>query len=251
LIPSVLRRDDGHLFFKLGKFRGICVNGLTVPMYEGDSIGDARNEVTDSKAVAPHVHAAATSAGEIDLQTICLVEGQGELSGWYLKANMTKIVNRSDAMMGNLIDVESELSLNVLALAFGVVDACAVLPPELGELYRHGQIGRLRMSDGAADVVGQSTDGKGKFVGVSGVSEEVYDKITRTDIMGQIRERSVTEWIVANILNDASCIGVCARVLKLGRGEGGIATKKKRNNGLLPGEIDELFMGEKRVCPGR
>jgi hypothetical protein len=33
-------------------------------------------------------------------------------------------------------------------------------------------------------------------------------------------------------------------VLKLGQGEGGIATKKKWNNGLLPGEIDELFMGE-------
>jgi hypothetical protein len=107
------------------------------------------------------------------------------------------------------------------------------------------------MSDGAADVVGQSTDGKGKFVGVSGVSEEVYNKITRADIVCEIRERSVTEWIVPNILNDASAIGVRTRVLKLGRSEGGIAAEKKRNNGLLPGEIDELFMGEKRVCPGR
>ena len=72
------------------------------------------------------------------------------------------------------------------------------------------------MPDCVAYIVGESTDGEGKLVSVSCVSEEIYDKIARADIVGQIRERSITERIVANILNNAPSIGIRTRVLKLG-----------------------------------
>ena len=110
----------------------------------------------------------------------------------------------------------------MLAFALGVIDAGAVSLAEFWKLHGYGQIGSLRMSDCVADVVGKSTDGEGKLIGVSRITEEIDDEISRTDVVRQIGERCVAEGIVADVLNDAAAIGVCAGVLKLSGGEGGV-----------------------------
>ena len=154
-------------------------------------------------------------------------------------------------MFGDLVDVEGELGLNMLVLPFGVVDAVAVFVLELGELDGDGDIGGLRMADGVADVVGERADGKGELVGVAGVAEEIDDEIAGADVVGEIGEGRVAEGIVADVLNDTAAVGVSASVLKLGWGEGGITAEEKWNDGLLPGEIDELLVREEGVCAGR
>ncbi len=64
------------------------------------------------------------------------------------------------------------------------------------------------MADVVADVMGKRPNGKGKLVGVFGVAEEVDDEVAGAHVMGQVGEEGVAEGIVANVLNDASRVGV-------------------------------------------
>ena len=107
------------------------------------------------------------------------------------------------------------------------------------------------MSDGVADIVRKSAYGKSEFVGVTGVTKEIYDEIAGADVVGQIRERRVAKRIVADILYDTSAVCICASVLELSWGEAGITAKEQRDDRLLPGEINKLLVGEQRVCAYR
>ena len=121
---------------------------------------------------------------------------------------------------------------------------------ELGELDGDGEVGGLGVADAVADVVGEGADGEGELVGVAGVAEEVHHKITRPDVVGEVREELVAEGIVADVLDDAATVGVGAGVLDLLGGEVGIAALEQRDDGAVPGEIDELLVGEQRVGVG-
>jgi len=65
--------------------------------------------------------------------------------------------------------------------------------------------------------------------------------------MGKVGEGGVTERIIANVLNDAAAISIGASFIELLRREAGIAAEEQRNDGIFPGEIDELLMGKERV----
>ena len=80
--------------------------------------------------------------------------------------------------MGNFIDVEGELSLNVLVFAFTIIDGLAVFGGERGELDGDGEIGGVGVADGVADVMGESADGEGELVSIAGVAKEIDDEIS-------------------------------------------------------------------------
>ncbi len=69
-----------------------------------------------------------------------------------------------------------------------------------------------------ANVMGERPNGEGKLVGVLGIAEEVDDEVAGADVMCQVGDERVAERIVANILNDAACIGVGACLLPALRG---------------------------------
>ncbi len=79
---------------------------------------------------------------------------------------MAEILDRGNAVMGDLIDVEAELDLHVLVPSLGVVDHGAVFGAELWELDGDGEVGGAGVADGVANVVGERADGKGKLIGV-------------------------------------------------------------------------------------
>ena len=146
--------------------------------------------------------------------------------------------------MGNFIDVEGELSLNVLVFAFTIIDGLAVFGGERRELDGDGEIGGVGVADGVADVMGESADGEGELVSIAGVAKEVDDEISGADVVSEVREEWVAEGIVADVLNDAAAVGIGTGVFDFRRGERGVAREKKRDDGALPGEVNELLMGE-------
>lgn len=103
------------------------------------------------------------------------------------------------------------------------------------------------MTDGVADVMGESTDGEGEFVRVMGVSDETADEISGANIVCQIAQERVAEGIIAEVLNGATPVSVGVGLVNLRFGEARIAFEQERTNGLLPGKIDNLLMALERV----
>jgi hypothetical protein len=65
--------------------------------------------------------------------------------------------------------------------------------------------------------------------------------------MGQIAKELLPERVVAHVLDErpAICISMClAQLFFCGSGESG---KQQRSYGIVPSEIDELFVGENRI----
>ena len=173
--------------------------------------------------------------GEVFAEAVGLVEGEGELLGGDLEADVAEVVDGGEAMVRDLVDVEGELGLDVLVFAFGVVDDVAVACRGAWET-RRGRRGwwPAEWPTAVADVVGEGADGEGELVGVAGIAEEVDDEVARTDVVGEVGEELVAEGVVADVLDDAAAVGVGAGVLKLRGGEGGIAAEEQRNDGGYP-----------------
>ena len=76
------------------------------------------------------------------------------------------------------------------------------------------------MADGVADVVGERANGEGKLIGVGRVAEEADDEVAGADVVGEVGEGRVAEGVIADVLNDASAVGVGAGFFKLGQGSG-------------------------------
>ena len=106
------------------------------------------------------------------------------------------------------------------------------------------------MADVVADVMGERANGKGKLVGILGVAEEVDDEVAGAHVMGQVGEEGVAEGIVANVLNNAARVGVGPCLFQLFGSDVGITAAQQWRDGALPGQVDQLLVGEKRISPG-
>ncbi len=131
-----------------------------------------------------------------------------------------------------------------------VVDRVAIFFFELGEFDRHGVVDGRAVTDGVADVVGEGADGEGEFVGGVGVVEEAENEVSGADVVGEFGEEGVAEGVVAEVLDGAAAVGVGVGLLELGFGEGGVLLEEDGADGLLPGEINQLFMGLDGVGDG-
>ena len=63
----------------------------------------------------------------------------------------------------------------------------------------------------------------------------------------RLEKVKIAEGVVADVLNDAAAVGVGAGLVELGRGQAGIAGEQQGNDGVMPGEVDELLVGEQRI----
>ena len=254
LVPVVRLGDGGNITLEAlevgvgGVIGRVREHGLA--MQQGDGVGDAGDKRAGGEAIALDVDAAAASGGEVFAQPVGLVESEGKLARGHLKTDVAQVVDGREAVMSDLVDVEGELGLDVLVLALGITDGVAVFHAELGELDGDGAVGGLRMPDGVADVVRQGADGEGELVGVAGVAEEVDHKVAGPHVVSEVGEEPVAEGVVTDVLDDAAAVSVRTRVLELRGREGGITAEQKGNDGALPGEVDQLLMGEQGVGRG-
>ena len=159
---------------------------------------------------------------------------------------MPKVVNGREAVMRNFVNVESELCLDVRMLPFTEGDDWPIFRGQLGK-FRGTAVGGLGIADVVADVMGERPDGKCKLVGVFGVAEKVDDEVPGTDVMRQVREERVSERIVTNVLNHASRVGVRPCLFQLFGSDPGITAAQQWRDGALPGQVDQLFVGQQRI----
>src|SRR5208283_2265670 len=103
--------------------------------------------------------------------------------------DVAQISERGETMVRDLIDVEGELGLHVLMLAFGIIHGVAITSCEFGKLKSDCPVGCLRVAVGVTDVMRHSPDGKGELVGVMGVAQEGEDKVAGADIVREVREK--------------------------------------------------------------
>src|ERR1700761_6193826 len=69
--------------------------------------------------------------------------------------------------------------------------------------------------------------------------------------MGEVGEEAIAEGVVAEVLNGGAAIGVAAGDAELGFGETGVTSEQEGPDGLLPCEVDELFVALDGVGGGR
>ena len=164
-----------------------------------------------------------------------------------LDPDVARIAERSHAVMCDLIDIERKLGPHVLVFALSIVHARPVARRELGELDRDGAVGGLRVAERIPDVVRQRAHGEGQFIGVVRVAKQRDHKITRAHVMGQVGEEFVARRVVADVLNHAPAVRVSPRLVQLRRRQVGIAAHEERHDRVLPGEVDQLLMGQERI----
>ena len=242
-----VRGHGGHFLFNFRELGRIRLGRLVAAMEDGDGVRNAWDEGMHGEAVGTDVDAAASRTGEIFAQAVSLVIGERKLAQRHFKSNMAQIVDRGDAVMHDLVDVECELGLDMLVLSLGVGHNLAVFCAQLWELNGDREIGGLRMTHRVSNVMGERADGEGKLIGVARVAEEVDDEIPGADIVGEVGERFVAKGVIADVLDDASTVGVGAGMLQLGGGERWIAAEQEGNDGILPGEIDEHLMRQQGI----
>ena len=68
--------------------------------------------------------------------------------------------------------------------------------------------------------------------------------------MGEVGEEGVAEGVVTDVLDDAAAVGVSTGVLDFSGRESGVAAEEQRDDGGLPGEVDELLVGKQGVGTG-
>ena len=123
----------------------------------------------------------------------------------------------------------------------------AVFALELVKLHRYGKVGGQRMPVGVADVMRKSSDGKRKLIGIAGVAEEIHDKIAGAHVMGKVAERHLAKGVVADVLDDAAAVGVGPGFFQLCLGQVRIAAEQQGNDGVVPGEVDQLLVRKQGI----
>ena len=149
--------------------------------------------------------------------------------------------------MRDLVDVEGKFGLNVLVLAFAVADGASVFCLQFRELDGNGEVGGVSVAERIADVVRERADSEGQLVRVVRIAEEIDDKVSGANVVGQIRKRLIAEWVVSDVLNDATTVGIGTCAIEFGGGQVRIAAQEQGNDGILPREVDELFVGKQGV----
>ena len=215
-VPVVLRREGRDLLVEVVERRAGRVGRHAIAVEEGFGVGDARQQGADGVAVALE-RGAVVSEDDRDVEAVGVVEGAGQQRNGDGEADVVEVSLGSEAVLGDLVDVEGELCADVLVLSLGEVDVGAVLRGEGGELGSDGEVDGFGVADGVAQVVGERADGKGNVVGGFGVAEEGADEVSGADVVQQVGEERLAEGIVAEVLDDASAVGVGAGFAELGR----------------------------------
>ena len=242
LVPAIFKVGLGEVFGELVEVGAGGIGGEVVTVKDDFGVGDAGKEAADGEAIATHDGAlVADDFGEVE--AVGLEEGAAEEGSGDVEADVAEVRRGSEAALADLVDVEGELGADVGVLAFVVGDDGAVLLFELGELDGDGLVDGLGVADGVADVMRESADGEGQFVGSFGIVNEAEDEVAGADVVGEVAEERITEGIVAEVLNGATAVGVGVGLVELGFGHVGEALEEQGADGFLPGQVDELLVG--------
>ncbi len=123
-------------------------------MEDGLGAGDVGKEAADTVAVdAEGGLFGADDVGQA--QAVGLEEGFAEEWHWDFEADVFEIGGGGEASLGELVDVEGELGLDMGVGVLGVVDGGAELLFELGKFDGDGLVDGVSVTEVVANVVGE------------------------------------------------------------------------------------------------
>ena len=159
------------------------VFGEVLFVEDGFGAGDVGEEAAGGEAIgAQGSLAGADDVGEVE--AVGFVKGFAEEEAGDVEADVAEVGGGGEAALGELVDVEGKLGLDVGVGILGVVDGGAEALFEAGELDGDGEVDGGAVADGVADVVGEGADGEGEFVGVLGVAQKREDEVAGADVVG-------------------------------------------------------------------
>ena len=248
-LPIVLGRGLLKFIDEVGEVGAGCVGWKAVLVEDGLRASDVWNEV-------PHGATVDTDGGlsladdlaEVD--AVGLKECTADDAVGDFEADVFEIGRGGEATLAELVDVEGEFGLDVGVGILGVVDGGTILLLELGELDGDGLVDSHAVTDVVADVMGEGADGEGELIGGVGVAEKAEDEVAGADVVGEVGEEDVAEGVIAEVLDSTASVSVGVGLLELRFGEGGVVLEENGADGLLPGEVDELFVGLNGIRDG-
>ena len=95
--------------------------------------------------------------------------------------------------------------------------------------------------------MGERPNREGKLIGILGIAKEEDDEVAGADVMRKVGEEGIAKRVVADVLDDAACIGVGACLFEFCRSEVGIAVAQQGRDGTLPCQVDELLVGKEGI----
>jgi hypothetical protein len=246
LLPAVFGCYLDEFVPQLNEICGRTFWGKVVFVKDCFCPGDVGKEVPDGAAV--DTKGGLFAADDVrEVEAVGLVKGGSEQRHGDFEADVLEVCGGREVAFAELINVEGELSLDMRVRSLGVIDDGTILLFKAGEFYGDGVVDDIAVSDGVTDVVRERADGEGEVVDVLGVEEKAANKVAGADVVSEIGEESVTEGIVAEVLDGAPAVGIGSGLLELGVGEVGEAFEQDRADGVLPREIDDGFVGLDRV----
>jgi hypothetical protein len=93
----------------------------------------------------------------------------------------------------------------------------------------------------------QSAQGKCVFIQVFGFCEKRKDEIAASDIMGQVAEEFAAKRIVTHVLDNRAAINIRMGLQEIFWVRIRETLQELRHNVVLPGCVDDRFMGQDRV----
>ena len=129
-------------------------------------------------------------------------------------------------------------------------DPLSEFQAELRVQHRHRYVHGHAMAVIVARVVRQRSQRKCILVDVLRLSNQVQNEVAAADVMRQIAVELAAERIIAQILNDASAVGVCVRLGQLIRGGSGKSLQQQGLYRAIPSGIDNGFVGENGIGRG-
>ncbi len=141
-VPVVLDGEGRNLLVQQVEHGAGRVGRHMFAVEEGLGVGHARQQSAHRVSITAE-RGAMVSQDARDVQSVGVVvcacqqrHGDGE-------ADVVQVTLGSQAVLGNLVDVEGELGADVLVRALGIVDVGAVLHGQRGELGADGEVDRL------------------------------------------------------------------------------------------------------------
>ena len=103
------------------------------------------------------------------------------------------------------------------------------------------------MSSQVRGVVRQGPQRERILVDVSGFVQQRQDKIAAANIVDQIAEEPVSERIIAQVLDQASAVGIAMGHAELVRRRAGILFQQKGLDLIFPEQVNDLFVGQNGI----
>src|SRR4051794_17328611 len=136
------------------------------------------------------------------------------------------------------VDVEGEFRAYVRMRSFSIVDARAELLGKLRELGRNCWIHCVRVTHSVADVMRKRTDREGQFVGVSSMTKQALNKVSRSHVVRQIAEELIAERIITEILYGRTAVSITVSPYQISFVQVREPALQKRLDRVSPDKID-------------